>query len=141
MKPTLKKDALVAGIISIFIVLVLDMLLLIFSLSLLSDTFSSDSLYSSMRIVTILSLAFPAYVAARAARENAVLHSMLIGLIQALTLVALMTQTFSWEGTLQEAVAGRMPLVVIAVLALSFTAGLIGRWMNQKDSGSKEEPV
>ena len=66
MLKQLQKDALIAGFVSIFIVLAVDILVLITVLSLLSDYFSSDSLYLAIKIFSITSLAFPPYVAARA---------------------------------------------------------------------------
>ena len=129
----LQKDALIAGFISIFIVLAADMLILITALSLLSDYYSSDLLYLVVKVFSIASLAFPPYVAARAAPNDALLHSFIIGLIQAFFMIALMTQTFSWQGTLQDDVIERIPLVAGGLLILSLIAGIFARWMNQKD--------
>ena len=128
-----QKDALIVGFLSIFFVLAMDMFILIGALSLLSNYISSDILYQIVRVFTIASLALPPYIAARLADKYAFLHSFIIGLIQALCMIILMTQTFSWQGTLQLEVIQRMPLVVIGMLILSLIAGFIARRVNQKD--------
>lgn len=129
----LKLDALVAGIVSIFIVLVLHILAMILILSLLSGLVSSDILYTMLRILGIFCLAIPPYVAARVAFNNALLHSLIIGLVQSLLILMMMTQNFSWQGTLQYSVVGKMSFVIGAMLLLSLISGIIARWMNQKD--------
>ena len=108
------------------------MLGMLFILSLLSNVISSDFLYGILRIIGIFSLAIPPYITARTAAKQPILHSLIIGFIQALLIVLLMTQTSSWESTMQNSIAGRIPLVVGAMLLLSLLTGIFARWMNQK---------
>jgi len=130
---SLSRDALIAGLISIVIVILLNTLLLVAALSLLSGVISSELLYALLKGLSIFSLAIPAYIAARATRHNYLLHSLLVGAVESALLLLMMTQTFSWEGTLQNEVARQMPLVVMVVMTLSLIAGLLAKTLNQRE--------
>ncbi len=129
----LKLEALLAGFISIFFVFVANMAIIIAALVFLPNYIPANFLYPMLKIITILSLAIPPYVAARSAVNHSLLHSLLIGAIQSLIIVGLMTQTASWEGTQQSNIIQQMPLVGGSLLVLSLISGLIARWMNQRD--------
>jgi len=129
----LKLEALLAGFISIFFVFVANMAIIIAALVFLPNVIPADLLYLSLKIITIFSLAIPPYVAARSAVNHALLHSLLIGIIQSLIIVGLMTQTASWEGSQQHIIIEQMPLVGGSLLILSLISGLLARWMNQTD--------
>ncbi|MBL6999173.1 MAG: hypothetical protein ISR73_04875 [Gammaproteobacteria bacterium] len=129
----LSKDALMAGLISIVIVILLNALLLIAALSLLSDLIPPALLYALLKGLSIFSLAIPAYIAARATRHNYLLHSLLTGAVESVLLLLMMTQTFSWEGTLQNEIMRQMPLVVVVVMSLSLLAGLLAKRLNQRE--------
>jgi len=129
----LKLEALLAGFISIFFVFVVNMAIIIAALVFLPNYISADYLYPMLKVITILSLALPPYVAARSAVNHSLRHSLLIGIIQSLIIVGLMTQTASWEGTQQGSIIEQMPLVGGSLLILSLISGLIARWMNQRD--------
>lgn len=134
MLSKLRLDALIAGFISIFFIFIADMAIIISALSLLTTYIPSDLLYFILKIISVLSLSLPAYVAARYAQEYPLLHSMIIGFIQALLVILLMTQTSSWEGTQKENIIGQMPIVGGSLLFLSIIAGILARWMNQKEN-------
>ncbi len=129
----LKLEALLAGFISIFFVFVANMAIIIAALVFLPNNISADLLYGSLKFITILSLALPPYVAARSAGNHCLLHSLLIGIIQSLIIVGLMTKTASWEGTQQNNIIEQMPLVGGSLLILSLLSGLIARWMTHRD--------
>lgn len=129
----LKLEALLAGFISIFFVFVANMAIIIAALVFLPNYIPANFLYPMLKVITILSLALPPYVAARSAVNHSLLHSLLIGAIQSLIIVGLMTQTASWEGTQQSNIIQQMPLVGGSLLVLSLISGLIARWMNQRD--------
>ena len=128
---SLSRDALIAGLISIVIVILLNTVLLIAALSLLSDLIPSEWLYAVLKGLSMISLAIPAYIAATATRYNYLLHSLLIGAVESALLLLMMTQTFSWEGTLQNDVMRQMPVVVLIVMVLSLLAGLLAKRLNQ----------
>jgi len=129
----LKLEALLAGFISIFFVFVVNMAIIIAALVFLPNYISADYLYPMLKVITILSLALPPYVAARSAVNHSLLHSLLIGIIQSLIIIGLMTQTASWEGSQQGSIIEQMPLVGGSLLALSLISGFLARWMNQRD--------
>ena len=128
----LKLEALLAGFITIFFVFVINMAIIIAVLVFLPNYMSADYLYPMLKIITIVSLALPPYVAARSAVNHSLLHGLLIGIIQSLIVVGLMTQTASWEGTQQNIIIEQMPLVGGSLLILSLISGLFARWMNQR---------
>ena len=129
----IKLDALTAGFISIFFVFVADMAIIIAALILLPTYMSAETLQLMLKTISIFLLALPPYVAARSAQNYALLHSVIIGFIQALIIIALMTQTSSWQGTQKDNIIDQMPLVGGSLLILSLIAGILARWMNQKD--------
>ena len=133
--PALKLDALVTGVITLLGVIVIDMILIVFALSLLTGLVDAALLQILLRIVVVLSMLLPAYVSARLAEHNPVYHAFLIGLIEALTLSVMMTFTFSWQGTLHDYVLGRIPLTFIVTLLLNILTG----WVVKKISASTQQ--
>ena len=129
----IEKTAIAAGIIAFVAIYAIGGIVIIFVLSLLSELFASASLMGILRIGGYLALAFPAYVAARAASHDAFLHAFIMGVIEAVAIVLLMTFTFSFEGTLQQYVVSRMLPVFGAVLALCLFAGVLAEWMKRRE--------
>ncbi len=129
----LRLDALLSGFISIFFVFVVNMAIIIAALVFLANHVPADLLYPTLKVISIISLALPPYVAARTADNQPILHGLIIGIIQSLIIVALMTQTASWEGTQQNNIIEQMPLVGGSLIILSLFSGMIAQWMNQKN--------
>ena len=125
----IEATAIMAGLISFVAVYALGGIIIIFILSLMSEMFDSDRLMSWLRIFGYLALAFPAYVAASAVNHHAILHALVMGVIEGLAIVALMMFTFSWEGTLHSYVLSRMLPVFGAVVALCLFAGVFAEWL------------
>ena len=132
----LDKTAIAAGMIAFVAIYAIGGIIIIFVLSLLSEQLASDSLMTALRIGGYLALAFPAYVAARAAAHQAFLHAFVMGVIEGLGIVLLMTFTFSFEGTLQQYVLSRMLPVFGAVLALCMFAGVLAEWLQRRSQNS-----
>lgn len=128
----IQKTAVAAGIIAFLAIYALGGIIIIFSLSLLSGQVASDQVMAALRIGGYLALAFPPYVAARAADARAFVHAVVMGLIEGLAVVLLMTFTFSFEGTLQQHVLSRMLPVLGGVLALSMLAGALAEWLDRR---------
>lgn len=128
----LDRAALLAGLFTLFLIIVGDMILIIGALALLSSRIDSQLLYGVLRVMSLLSLALPPFVAARAASRRPLRHALSLGAVELLLFLLLMTQTFSWQGTAQGAVLGRMPLVALGILLLSLAAGALARWMNSR---------
>jgi len=128
------RAALIAGLFTLFAVIVGDMIAIIGTLALLGDLIPADSLHALLRGFGLLSLALPPYVAARATRARPIRHALIIGMVELLLILLLMTQTFSWQGTLQASVLGRMPLVAMGIIAVSLAAGWLARSLSGKES-------
>ena len=133
----IEKTAIAAGIISLVAIYALGGIIIIFVLSLLSEVFSSPVLMSALRVGGYLALAFPAYVAARAATHQAMAHAMVMGIIEGLAIVLLMTFTFSFEGTLQQHVLLRMLPVFGGVLVLALVAGALVEWIRNRENKTR----
>ncbi len=128
----LDRAALLAGLFTLFLVIVGDMILIIGALALLSSWIDSQLLYGTLRVIGLLSLALPPFVAARAATRRPLRHALSLGAVELLLILLLMTQTFSWQGTVQHSVLGRMPLVALGILLISLAAGALARWMDSR---------
>ncbi len=137
-RPALDRAALVAGLFTLFAVIAGNMILIVGVLALLSDSIASDYLYALLRVLGLLSLALPPYVAARAAETRPMRHALTIGAVELLLMLLLMTQTFSWQGTLHDSVLGRMPLVAIGIVAMSLAAGWLAARLGRRESGRQE---
>ncbi len=131
-RPTLERPALLAGLFTLFLVVVGDMILIIGSLALFSSYLSADLLYLALRIIGLSSLALPPWVAARAAESRPLRHALTLGMLEILLVLLMMTQTFSWQGTLQDSVLGRMPWVVTGIFLLSLAAGILADWLERR---------
>lgn len=129
----LQRAALIAGLFTLFLIIVGDMILIIATLALLSEVIDSPVLYLALRLISLVSLALPPYVAARAAESRPLRHALVIGAAELLLLLLLMTQTFSWQGTLHDSVLGRMPVVVAGILGLSLLAGWLAGYLNRRE--------
>ena len=128
----LQSSALFAGILSFLAVYVVGAILIIFVLSVFSDAFGHDRLLMVLRVCGYVSLAFPAYVAARVAGKNGWRHGTAIGVLEGLAVVVLMTYTFSWEGTYQHEVVIRMVPAFLVVFAICVAGGGLGEWQNRR---------
>ena len=131
-RPALERPALMAGLFTLFLVVVGDMILIIGSLALLSAFLSADLLYLTLRIIGLSSLVLPPWVAARAAESRPLRHALTLGMLEILLVLLMMTQTFSWQGTLQDSVLGRMPWVVTGIFLLSLAAGILADWLERR---------
>jgi len=131
--PPIDRAALIAGLFTLTAVIIGNMVLIIASHALFSERGHSELLYGLLRVIGLLSLALPPYVAARAARINPMRHALTLGAAELLLILLMMTQTFSWQGTLQDSVAGRMPLVALGIVVISLAAGLIARMLNRDE--------
>jgi len=131
-RPALERPALLAGLFTLFLVVVGDMILIIGSLALFSSYLSTDLLYLALRALGLASLALPPWVAARAAESRPLRHALTLGMLEILLVLLMMTQTFSWQGTLQDSVLGRMPWVVAGIFLLSLAAGALADWLERR---------
>ncbi len=131
-KPALQRAALLAGLFTLFLVVTGDMILIIGSLALLTPYLSADSLYLALRVIGLASLALPPWVAARAAESHLLRHALTLGTLETLLMLLMMTQTFSWKGTLHDSVLGRMPWVIAGVLSLSLAVGALAEWLDRR---------
>ncbi len=132
MFPQLRIDALLAGFISIFFVFVANMAIIIIALVFLPNYIPTEKLYLILKIISIASLILPPYVAARTAKNQPLLHSFIIGTLQALIIVGLMTQTANWESTQQNIIINQMPLIGGSLIILGLLSGIVARWVNLK---------
>lgn len=128
----INKTAIASGIIAFVGIYAIGGIVIIMVLSLLSDQLAANSLMGALRIGGYLALAFPAYVAARAAGQDGFMHASIMGIFEALAIVLLMTFTFSFEGTLHQYVLSRMLPVFGAVLILCMFAGVLAEWMQRR---------
>ncbi len=129
----LQTSAIVAGLVAFVAIYAIGGMLIIFVLSLFSAQFDSHSLEKLLRIGGYIALAFPPYVATRAAHQQRLRQGVVVGLIESIAVLALMTFTFSWEGTLQEQVLMRMLPVFLALNALCFMGAAVAEWLNRRD--------
>jgi protein-S-isoprenylcysteine O-methyltransferase Ste14 len=129
----IQSTAIAAGIIAFVGVYALGGMVIIFGLSLMPPQAAAEGLTLALRFGGYLALAFPAYVAARAARRDVFMHALLMGVIEGVAVVLLMTFTFSFEGSLHQHVLSRMLPVFVAVLALAMLAGLMAVWRSNRD--------
>ncbi|TNF35987.1 MAG: hypothetical protein EP315_04845 [Gammaproteobacteria bacterium] len=130
----LDTSAIVAGLISFVAIYAIGGMLIIFVMSLFSERFSADALQTILRVGGYIALAIPTYVATRAASVNAIRHGLIVGLIESLAILMLMTLTFSWEGTLQHQVLLRMLPVFLALNALCCIGTALAEWQNRRDA-------
>lgn len=129
----LQISAIVAGLVTFFAIYAIGGMLIIFVLSLFSEQFDSHFLEKLLRIGGYIALAFPPYVATRAAHQYRLRQGVVVGFIESTAILALMTFTFSWEGTLQEQVLMRMLPVFLALNALCFVGAGAAEWLNRRD--------
>ena len=129
----LQASAVFIGFLAFIGVYALGGMLVIFSLSILPESFDVDSVMLGLRIGGYIALAFPAYVTARAVNENVLFHAFVVGVIEAVGVVVLMMNTFSFEGTLKQYVISQMLPVFVGVILLSLIAGTIAERVNRKD--------
>ena len=130
----LKSSALFAGILSFVGLYAMGAILIVFVLSLFSGAFGYDNVLMTLRVSGYVMLAIPAYVAARVAGRNGWRHGAVIGILEGLAVAALMTFTFSWEGTYKSEVILRMLPAFLVVLAISLAGGGLGEWQNRRQS-------
>jgi hypothetical protein len=135
----LNKTAIASGILAFVAIYAIGGIIIIMVLSLLSEQLAADSLIAALRIGGYLALGFPAYVAARAAGHDSFMHAFIMGIIEAIALVLLMTFTFSFEGTLHQYVLSRMLPVFGAVLALCMFAGVLAEWMQRRGQNLEKD--
>lgn len=90
--------------------------------TLLNTSPAYDVMMLALRIGGWLALAFPAWVAVRVANRHAWTYGALFAVLQGLTVMALMTQSFSWEGTLR----GEVMASMLPAFALVFASAMIG---------------
>jgi putative membrane protein (TIGR04086 family) len=115
--------AIGAGILSFVALYVLLGLLILFALALFSERLPSAVLYGSFKIVGLASWAVPGYVAARIAGQRGWLHGALTGVAVGLLVTLSMTFTFSWEGTVHDAVRDSMLKMFVIAWALCTLGG------------------
>ena len=133
----IQSHAIIAGVISFIAVYALGGMLIIVAMVILADRVDNDVLMQWLRVGGYLALAFPAYVSARAAKQAAILHALLMGLIEGIGVVLLMMFTFSFEGTLQEHVINRMLPVFGGVLAMCAMAGGLAEWKFKREESHR----
>ena len=129
----LQISAIVAGLVSFVAIYAIVGMLVIFVLSLFSEQFDAHALEKLLRIGGYIALAFPPYVATRAADKHRLRQGIVVGFIESSAVLVLMTYTFSWEGTLQEQVLMRMLPVFLALNALCLVGAGLAEWMNRRD--------
>jgi len=129
----LQISAIFIGFITFISVYVVGGILVIFSLSILPESLSPDTLMLVLRIGGYLALAFPAYVTARAVDENILFHAFVMGVIEGVGVIILMMNTFSFEGTLKHYVISQMLPVFAGVLVLSLIAGYAAVRVDKND--------
>ena len=131
-KLKIQSSAILAGVFAFVMIYAIGGMIIVFSMSLFSDILESDSLTLILRVGGFLALAFPAYVSARVVDENGLLHALVMGVIEGVGIVILMTFTFSFEGTMQQYVLSRMLPVFCAVLAICLVGGAVAEWIKTK---------
>ena len=122
----LQLAAIGAGILSFIALYVLLGLMILFALALFSERIPSAVLYGSFKIVGLVSWAVPGYVAARVAGQRGWLHGALTGVAVGLLVALSMTFTFSWEGTVHDAVRNSMLKTFVIAWGLCTLGGGLG---------------
>jgi len=133
MKNRFQVSAILIGFFVFVGVYALGGMLVIFSLSLLPENINTETVMTFLRIGGYLALAFPAYVCARAVDGNALLHALLMGVIEGVGVVVLMMNTFSFEGGLKQLVISQMLPAFFGVMLLSFIAGIVAERVNKRE--------
>lgn len=129
----LQTSAIIAGLLSFIAIYAIGGMLIIFVMSLFSEHFDAHKLEQLLRIGGYVALAFPPYVATRAADRFRMRQGIVVGLIESSAVLVLMMFTFSWEGTLQEQVLLRMLPVFLALNALCLVGAGLAEWLNRRD--------
>ena len=128
----IKLNAVVAGGVAFIAVYALGLIAIVLVYSVIGASALQDALVLTLRIAAWPALAFPAWLAARVAGHSGWLHGLLFGVVQGLIVVVLMTQSFSWVGTLRAEVTSSMLPAFALVFSSALLGGGFGEWQNRR---------
>lgn len=130
--PRIMIGAIVAGVTSFIVLYVTLALGLVFALSLLQEYIGAQWIEAAFKLLGLLAVLFPGYVAARIAGRNGVWHGLLTGAVAAAVSALFLMLTFSWEGSHREVVWFAIAKVTALGLVLGGLGGLLGDWRRRK---------
>jgi len=129
---SIQLNAMLAGAAAFIAVYAAGVVAIVLVSTLLKASPAYDALMLALRVGGWLALAFPAWVAVRVANRNAWSYGALFGALQGLTVVVLMTQSFSWEGTLCAEVMESMLPAFVLVFASAMLGSAFASWQNRR---------
>lgn len=129
---SIQSRAVVAGAVGFLAIYVAGLIAIILVSTLLQTSAAYDAMMLALRIGGWLALALPAWIAARVANRNAWTYGLLFGLFQGLTVMILMTQSFSWQGTLRAEVMQSMLPTFVLVYASAMLGSAVAHWQNHR---------
>ena len=127
-----KPSALIAAGVAFIVVYAVGVVAIVLVSTLFQGSPLHDALMLALRIGGWLALAFPAWVAARIATTSEWTYGAVFGVLQGLTVMLLMTQSFSWEGTLRAEVLNSMLPAFALVFASAMLGSTVARWQNHR---------
>ena len=128
----IRLNAMIAGASAFIAVYAVGVVAIVLVSTLLKASAAYDALMLALRIGGWLALAIPAWVAVRVANRNAWTYGALFGTLQGLAVMVLMTQSFSWEGTLRAEVMESMLPAFALVFASAMLGSAFARWQNRR---------
>ena len=128
----IKLNAVIAGGVAFIAVYALGLIAIVLVYSVIGASPLQDALILALRIAAWPALAFPAWLAARVAGQSGWWHGLLFGVVQGLVVLVLMTQSFSWEGTLRAEVINTMLPAFALVFSSAVLGGGFGEWQNRR---------
>lgn len=131
--PHIVYSALLAGVSSFVVLYVVLALGLVFALSWRPDNLDAQRVEQGFRVLGLVALLFPGYLAARLAGALGLLHGLLTGLCVALLGSLFLLYTFSWEGSHQQAVVVGIARTVVVAVVFSALGGVLGEWRNRRN--------
>jgi len=134
----IKLNALIAAGAAFVVVYAVGVVAIVLVSTLFQESPLHDALMLALRIGGWLALAFPAWVAARIATTREWTYGALFGALQGLTVLLLMTQSFSWEGTLRAEVLNSMLPAFALVFASAMLGSAVARWQNRRLRGHQQ---
>lgn len=130
--PGIKLNAMLAGAAAFIAIYAVGVVAIVLVSTLLKDSAAHDASMLALRLGGWLALGLPAWVAARVANGSEWSYASLFGLLQGLTVILLMTQSFSWEGTLRAQVLDSMLPAFALVFASAALGSGLARWQNRR---------
>ena len=131
-RPTVHLNAILAGAAAFIAIYAVGVVAIVLVSTLFQGSAANDAMMLALRLGGWLALGVPAWVAARVANGNEWSYASLFGLLQGMTVVLLMTQSFSWEGTLRAEVLNSMLPAFALVFASAVLGSGVARWQNRR---------